>query len=100
MRGKTKSRLGRELAERGGRQHGGGARAQLSSIGLSADAIDRRIATGLLQPLHRGVYAVGHRPLTPQAWWMAAVLAAGPGAVLAGRSAAALWCMRQTSRSE
>jgi very-short-patch-repair endonuclease len=31
---------------------------------------------------------------------MAAVLAAGPGAVLAGRSAAALWCMRQTSRSD
>jgi very-short-patch-repair endonuclease len=31
---------------------------------------------------------------------MAAVLAAGPGAVLAGRSAAALWCMRQTSRLE
>lgn len=31
---------------------------------------------------------------------MAAVLAAGPGAVLAGRFAAALWRMRQTSREE
>jgi predicted transcriptional regulator of viral defense system len=100
MRGKTKSRLGKELAERASRQHGVLSRTQLSSIGLSSDAIDRRIAAGLLQPIHRGVYAVGHRPSTREARWMAAVLAAGPDAVLAGRCAAALWCIRQTSRSE
>ena len=100
MRGKTKSRPGTELAARASRQHGVVSRTQLAAIGLSADAIDRRITGGLLHPLHRGVYAVGHRPRTREAWWMAAVLAAGPGAVLGGRSAAALWCIRQSSAIE
>ncbi len=45
---------------------------------------------GLLR-LHRGVYAVGYEPLTQRGRWMAAVLAAGRGAVLSHRSAAALW---------
>jgi uncharacterized membrane protein YgcG len=49
--------------------------------------------------LHRGVYAVGHRALRREAWWMAAVLAAGDGAVLSYRSAAALWGMRDTARA-
>jgi very-short-patch-repair endonuclease len=48
--------------------------------------------------LHSGVYAVGHRVLSQEAWWMAAVLFAGPGAVLSHRSAAALWRIRGTSR--
>src|SRR5919199_1062707 len=99
MRGKTMSRLGVEVAERANRQHGVVSRPQLLSLGLSGDAIDRRVAGGILHPLHRGVYAVGHRPRTRKAAWMAAVLAAGPGAVLAARFAAALWSVRQTSRS-
>lgn len=49
------------------------------------------IARGRLHTVHRGVYAVGHRRLTRKGVWMAAVLAAGPGAVLSHRSAAALW---------
>lgn len=44
--------------------------------------------------MHHGVYAVGHRVLTPEGRWMAAVLACGPGAVLSHRSAAALWGIR------
>jgi very-short-patch-repair endonuclease len=37
------------------------------------------------------VYAVGHPGLSREGWWTAAVLAAGPEAVLSHRSAAELW---------
>ena len=47
--------------------------------------------------MHRGVYAVGHPVLTVNGRRMAAVLAAGPGAVLSHASAAALWEIRPTS---
>jgi Transcriptional regulator, AbiEi antitoxin len=76
------------LAER---QHGVVARRQLLAAGLAREAIAHRMRIGRLHCLHRGVYAVGHRLLSPEAQWMAAVLAAGPGAVLSHRSAAALW---------
>ena len=56
--------------------------------------IDRRVDSGHLVPLHRGVYAVGHARLTRNGHWMAAVLAAGPGALLSHRDAAALHSLR------
>lgn len=83
------------LAER---QHGVVARWHLFALGLRRGAIDRRLACGRLHVVHRGVYAVGHRLLSPQGRWMAAVLASGTGAVLSHRSAAALWGIRATSR--
>jgi very-short-patch-repair endonuclease len=49
--------------------------------------------------VHRGVYAVGHRRLTPRGAWLAAVLAMGNGAVLSHRTAAALWSLLPTSAS-
>jgi very-short-patch-repair endonuclease len=49
--------------------------------------------------MYRGVYAVGHRALVPNGFWLAAVLACGPGAVLSHRSAAAAWGLRATSRA-
>jgi very-short-patch-repair endonuclease/predicted transcriptional regulator of viral defense system len=81
------------------RQHGVVSRGELLDVGLGAGAIKHRIAPGRLQPLRRGVYALGHREVRTEAWWMAAVLAAGSGTVLAGRSAAALWAMRQSRRA-
>jgi hypothetical protein len=72
--------------------------AQLVALGLGPGAIKHRVAVGRLRPYRRGVYAVGHRSLRPEAPWMAAVLAAGPDAVLAGRSAAALWRIRDSAR--
>src|SRR3954471_12688768 len=84
-----------EIAALATRQHGVIARVQLVEIGLSLDAIDYRVKLGRLQPLHRGVYAVGHRALTRHGRWMAAVLAGGPGAVLRRPSAAALWGIRE-----
>jgi hypothetical protein len=40
------------------------------------------------------VYAVGHTVLTRHGYWMAAVLAAGPNAVLSHAAAGALWELR------
>ena len=49
-----------------------------------------RLDGARLLTLHRGVYAVGHRRLTREGEWMAAVLAAGAGAAVSHRSAAAV----------
>jgi hypothetical protein len=65
--------------------------AQLVALGFGAGAIKYRRKVGRLHLLHRGVYAVGHRPPSPLAKAIAAVLACGPDAVLSHRSAAALW---------
>ncbi len=77
-----------ELAER---QHGVVGARQLRSLGLSRSAIASRVRRGALLRLYRGVYAVGYKPLTEEGRWMAAVLAAGPDAVLSHRSAGILW---------
>jgi very-short-patch-repair endonuclease len=61
------------------------------ALGLEAGAIKRRIQSGRLHPIHRGVYAVGHTAITRRGRWMAAVLASGDGAVLSHRSATALF---------
>ena len=66
-------------------------RPQLLRAGFADTAIFYRVEAGRLIRLHRGVYAVGHRPPSRHARAMAAVLACGPGAVLSHRSAAALW---------
>jgi very-short-patch-repair endonuclease len=80
-------------------QHGVVARRQLLALGVGNRAIGDRVAAGLLIPLHRGVFAVGHRRLTIEGRWLAAVLAAGPGAVLSHRDAAALHGMRKPPES-
>jgi very-short-patch-repair endonuclease len=79
------------IAELAGRQHGRVARRQLTALGLSASAIDRRLRAKRLLPVHRGVYAVGHHTGSLQSAWMAAVLTGGAGAVLSHWAAAAHW---------
>jgi uncharacterized protein DUF559/putative AbiEi antitoxin of type IV toxin-antitoxin system len=81
------------------RQHGVVARRQLVAMGVGNRAIGARRSRGILDPLHRGVYAFGHRRLSIEGRWMAAVLAAGPGAVLSHRDAAALHGMRRAPQS-
>jgi very-short-patch-repair endonuclease len=81
-------------------QYGLVTRAQLSELGLDADAIDYRLELGRLRPVHRGVYTVGHRLLTQHGRWLAAVLACGEGAVLSHRAAAGLWGLRNETRLE
>jgi very-short-patch-repair endonuclease len=85
------------LAER---QHGVVSLPQLQFLGLSARAVRDRVAAGRLTRIHRGVYAVGHARLTQRGYWMAAVLAYGPNAVLSHRSAAALHGIRPDHRSK
>jgi predicted transcriptional regulator of viral defense system len=75
------------------RQWGMVSRAQLAAVGLGRRAIGHRLEIGRLHRVHRGVYAVGHRPHPNESRWMAAELAVD-GAVLSHRSAAALWELR------
>jgi very-short-patch-repair endonuclease len=76
------------------RQHGVVGRAQLEAMGLGEDAIHHRQRLGRLHRLTAGAFAVGHRLVTKEGWWMAAVLSCGPEAVLSHRAAAALWDLR------
>src|SRR4051812_2179709 len=78
-------------------QYGIVTRAQLTELGLSEEAIARRMRSGRLHRLHRGVYAVGHLAVSLRGRWLGAVLASGEGALLSHRSAAALWGMLSTS---
>jgi hypothetical protein len=86
--------MDREISALASAQHGIVARRQLVAFGLSAQTIDRRLRRGRLHLVHRGVYAVGHPVLTVEGRWMAAVLAAGEGAVLSHATAAAAWDLR------
>jgi very-short-patch-repair endonuclease len=72
-------------------QHGLVARWQLQARGIGRGAVNVRVGRGGLHRVHRGVYAVGYRLLSVHGRWMAAVLAAGPDAVLSRRSAGQLW---------
>src|SRR5688500_8790012 len=83
------------VADLAARQHGVVSSVQLAGAGLGLGAIEHATRSGRLHRLHVGVYAVGHRPSSREARWMAAVLACGPGAVLSHRSAATLWGFRE-----
>jgi very-short-patch-repair endonuclease len=82
------------------RQHGLITHGQLTQLGIRPRTIGHRIERGQLHRVHRGVYAVGHALLSQKGRWMAAVLVGGEGAVLSHRSAAALWGVRPSSRTE
>ena len=73
------------------RQHGLVTSRQLAAVGLTRNAIRRRVAKGRLHRVHPGVYVVGNPLLTREGRWIAAVMAAGPGAALSHPDAAALW---------
>jgi len=58
------------------------------------DEVLDRLSTRRLTALHRGVYAYGHRRLTNEGIWLAAVRAIGPRAVLSHTHGAALHSLR------
>ena len=89
--GKAREHLLVALADR---QEGNLERAQILRLGFTRHQVDHMLSTGLLVPRFRGVYSLGRRKLTRRGMWMAAVLAAGEGAVLSHRSAARLWGLR------
>jgi hypothetical protein len=79
------------------RQYAVASMEQLNDLGLSVSIASRRVTTGRLHRIHRGVYAlVDSSLLTREGRWLAAVSACGPGAALSHRSAAALLQLRPT----
>jgi very-short-patch-repair endonuclease len=72
-------------------------RTQLLDAGLSARQIHGHVGKGRLIAVHRGVYRVGHAAPSVLATYMAAVLACGPGSLLAGRAAAHLYRLTKGS---
>jgi hypothetical protein len=75
------------------RQHGVFALDQLRDARVSKRVVDHWLATERIVAVHRAVYSFSEL-LSREGRWMAAVLAAGPGAVLSHASAAALWGIR------
>jgi very-short-patch-repair endonuclease len=85
------------VAALAGRQHGVVTRRQLLAMGMSTRMVDGRLARGGLHRVHWGVYSVGHRLLSRDGRWFAAVLACGPDSVLSHRSAGCLWSLLPTA---
>lgn len=81
----------RRVADLAGRQDGVVSHAQLRALGLTRGALAHRIKHRRLIPIHRGVYAVGHEALSPNATARAALFAVGEGGLQSHRSARAEW---------
>jgi very-short-patch-repair endonuclease len=79
------------VAQMAGCQHGVVSTGQLAQAGINGSGITRRLHSGRLHRVHRGVYAVGHPSLSADGRRLAAVFAGGQGAVLSHRSAAMVW---------
>ena len=78
-----------------GRQYGLVTFRQLLGLGFSEKAIRHRAKVGVLFRVHRGVYAVAGTRDTFEFRVMAAVLAAGDGAIASHRCAAAIYGLRR-----
>ena len=82
----------RVLAALATRQGGAvGRKVSWTALGVGRGWTAWRLKRGRMHTVYRGVYALGHEALTPLGRLVAALLAAGPGATLSHRTAAALW---------
>jgi hypothetical protein len=70
---------------------------QLLGAGLTYKQVRTLVERGVLIPLYRGVYAVGHMPTLTKAYLIAGLMAAGSGAFLSHRTAAAVYGLREVS---
>jgi putative AbiEi antitoxin of type IV toxin-antitoxin system len=86
--------VGPIIAELATHQHGVISATQLRDLGLDKHWVRRRVASGLLHRLYRGVYSVGVRTVSRRGRYLAGVFACGPGAALSHRSAADVWGLR------
>jgi hypothetical protein len=80
-----------QIAAIAARNHGVVTRTQLLFAGVTSRQIERRLESGALISVYRGVYRVGHAAPSVEACYLAAVRACGDAAVLSGRAAAHLW---------
>jgi Protein of unknown function (DUF559) len=81
----------RRLSELAREQHIVFGLDQLRELGLTDDAVRKRVAAGRLHRIHHAVYSlVPNELLKREGLYMAAVLACGPDAALSHRSSAAL----------
>src|SRR6516225_4744652 len=79
-----------EAAEIARQQAGTISRQQLLGAGLTSQMIATRLERRRWRMLYRGVYAIFTGPPPRESWLWAAVLRAGPGAVLSHLTAAEL----------
>jgi very-short-patch-repair endonuclease len=89
--------IDRLIGEASAQQHGLITLTQLRALGATRRMVRVRVDRGSLHAVHRGVFSVGHPPITNEARLLAAVLACGPGALLSHRSAASLYRIRNTA---
>lgn len=97
LRGQQSSagRANETIAELAARQEGNFARFQVRPLGVSDKVIVQRLSCGMAFKRHDGVYSWGTPNRSPRGKWWAAVLAGGPGAVLARRACAVMWGVRK-----
>lgn len=88
--------LDRRLVGAANHSYGILSRSQLLRIGCSRRQIEHRLKRGSLWPTFRSAYAVGAPAPSWRSIWLAAVLASGPGAMLAGPAAASHWGLTET----
>lgn len=81
----------RQLSKLARRQHGLVTLAQAAAAGVSPEAVRWRVRTGRWSRVAPGVFALAGTACTWRQKTMAAVLAAGPGAVASHTTAAALY---------
>jgi hypothetical protein len=79
------------VAGRARKQYGLITREQAYELGMTPAQVAHEVATRRWVRVASGVYRINGTPLTWKGRMMAACLAAGPGAVISHRSAAALW---------
>src|SRR5438045_9202911 len=91
-------RIDRAIAKLAARQRSVVARWQLLAMGIAPRTINHRVASGLLRPLYRGVYLVGHTVPPPWAREMAALIAYGDRAILSHWTAADVWALPAPSQ--
>ena len=81
----------RKVADLAARSHGVVTRTQLLRAGITPAELKQRVRIGALIAIHRGVFRVGHTAPSLEARYLAAVMACGDGALLAGRAAGHLF---------
>lgn len=79
------------VARLAARQHGAISRRQALAAGLTRHQVDRRIASGRLVVLRRGVFAIAGAPASWHQVVMGSVLAGPPGTVACESTACRVW---------